>query len=95
MQDGGAKITVEWGYGLHSITLTPKNWARVKSGRQLSIRGKGYRYEGHFFWDRWSFGGGLGGSLEVTYGDDGGVGFTGILSDAMIEEWAKSRQDRA
>ena len=84
----GAKITVKWGYDLHSIILTPKNWAKIKSGKSLSIRGKGYWYEGECFWDRWSFGGGLGGSLEVTYGDDGGVGFTGMLSDAIVEECA-------
>jgi hypothetical protein len=88
MLDVGATITVEWGYDLHSITLAPNNWTRVKSGESLSIRGKGYWYDGEFFWDRWSFGGGLGGSLEVTYGDDGGVGFAGMLSNAIVEECA-------
>jgi len=27
-------------------------------------------------------------SLEVTYEDDGGVGFAGMLSDATVEECA-------
>lgn len=36
------KITVEWGYEEHSITLTPRNWAKFISGRELRIRGKGY-----------------------------------------------------
>jgi hypothetical protein len=30
MANAGATVTVEWGYETHSITLTPKNWARVK-----------------------------------------------------------------
>ena len=86
MAIAGATVTVEWGYELHSITLTPKNWARVKSGKPLRLRGKGYRYDGEFFWDYWWFAGGLEGHLVVTYGQDGGTGFGGTLSDAMIEE---------
>lgn len=79
-------ITVEWGYDNHSITLTQKNWAKVSSGKPLNIRGKGYYYEGEFFWDYWYFGGGLDGSLRVDYGEDGGCGFEGTLSDALILE---------
>jgi len=80
-----ATISVEWGYEMHSTTLTARNWARVKSGKSLSIRGKGYYYEGEFFWDYWSFAGGLDGELYVDYGD-GGCGFSGTLVDANIEE---------
>jgi hypothetical protein len=82
----GATVTVTWGYELHSITLTSKNWAKVKSGKALRLRGKGYRYEGEFFWDYWSFGGGLDETLLVEYGDDGGTGFDGTLRDATIKE---------
>jgi hypothetical protein len=46
-----ATITVEWGYEPHSITLTSRNWSKVKSGKPLRIRGKGYYYENEFFWD--------------------------------------------
>lgn len=81
-----ATITVEWGYELHSITLTARNWARVKAGKPLTIRGKGYSYEGQFFWDYWYFDGGMDGSLRVTYGDEGGEGFSGKLSEADIVE---------
>ncbi len=81
-----ATIAVEWGYEPHAITLTARNWARVKAGRPLSIRGKGYYYEGEFFWDYWSFGGGLDGELQVDYGEDGACGFLGRLNDADIEE---------
>ena len=81
-----ATITVEWGYELHSITLTPRNWAKVKSGSAHRQRGKGY-YDGpEFFWDYWAFSGGLDGDLTVDYGSDGGQGFTGKLRTAKIEE---------
>jgi hypothetical protein len=81
-----ATIAVEWGYELHSLTLTPRNWAAIKAGRAHSQRGAGYYYEGEFFWDYWYFGGGLAGTLEVNYGNDGGQGFVGNLSDAKIGE---------
>ena len=87
-----ATIWVEWGYEQHSITLTPRNWAAVKSGRSHSQRGKGYRYEGEFFWDYWSFEGGLDGKLEVYYGDDAAGGFLGKLRDADITEHAYKGQ---
>jgi hypothetical protein len=81
-----ATITVNWGDENHSITLTPRSWSAVKDGRRHSQRGAGYHYEGEFFWDYWSFEGGLKGELRVGYGDDGGEGFTGHLCDAKIEE---------
>ena len=82
----GATITVEWGYEPHSITLTARNWAAVQAGKPHRQRGKGYHYEGQFFWDYWSFEGGLGGALEVGYGNDGAEGFAGRLADAQIQE---------
>jgi hypothetical protein len=86
MRTPGTTVTVEYGHELHSIRLTPRNWAKVKSGKPLRLRGKGYHYEGEFFWDYWTFAGGLDGELRVEYGKDGGTGFIGKLSDATIEE---------
>jgi|GEM_PF-1775199 len=96
-----AEITVEWGYEIHRIVLRPKNWARVKSGQALGIRGKGYWYKGDFYWDYWSFGGGLDGALTVEYARPGkdssdvGVGFDGRLSAAHIEEIEYTAAQRA
>ena len=86
MDELAATVSVEWAYEEHSITLSPRDWTRVKAGAPLQIRGEGYHYEGEFFWDYWSFAGGLDGSLVVSYGDDGGQGFIGNLSAAGIEE---------
>src|SRR4051794_23537499 len=83
-----ARISVEWGYEIHSITLTARNWARVKAGKPLRIRGKGYWYDGEFFWDYWDFDGGYVGRLIVGYhrGTEWwGDGWTGKLKDAEIE----------
>lgn len=84
-QDVGAEITVFWGGDPHSIVLTPKNWRRVKSGKPLAIRGKGYRYDGEWFWDYWRFNGPTF-ELVVDYGEDGACGYNGSLSGAVIVE---------
>jgi hypothetical protein len=83
----GATISVYWGDDWHSIALTPSKWAKVKGGKPLLIRGRGYSYEGEFFQDTWDFGGGLDGELTVWYGDDGGQGFVGHLTEAEIVEY--------
>lgn len=91
------RIAVEWGDEEHSISLTPRNWARVKSGKELYIRGKGYMYEGEFFWDYWHFSGGLHGDLTVNYGNRGdysAVGFTGKLQEASIPELIEDMTER-
>lgn len=82
----GATIMVLFGYDDISITLTPRNWARVKGGKPLSIRGNGCYSEGTFAWDYWEFGRGLIGSLCVYYGNDGATAFDDELRDAVIIE---------
>jgi hypothetical protein len=86
MEKGSATITVSWGYGPHSIELSARDWRSIKSGQPTKIRGEGCNYEGEFFWDYWQYSGGLDGSLIVEYGEGGGTGFVGKLSDAEIEE---------
>ncbi len=84
--DQAATISVEWGYELHSLTLTPEQWATILGGEELGVKGAGYWYEGTFFDDYWHFTGGLDGDLIVFYGDDGGTGWNGPLRGATIEE---------
>lgn len=81
----GATITVWWGNDDVEATIrfTPPNWSKVKAGKPLHIRGKGYWYEGERYQDWWNFAGGTDGELLVEYGD-GAVGFDGKLRDARI-----------
>jgi hypothetical protein len=85
LKPGGARIVVEWGYDNHEVVLAPRNWSQIKRGRKLKIRSRGF-YEGAPQWEYWSFDRGLNGDLLVEYREDGGVGFSGKLRDAMIEE---------
>jgi hypothetical protein len=87
----GVELTVTWGNDVEvSLRLTPRNWSRLQRGQSFRIRGKGYTYEGEFFWDYWTFTNGVGGDLLVEYGEDGGVGFEGKLADVpRFASWRK------
>jgi hypothetical protein len=53
-----ATVTVSWGNDVQvSLNLTPRNWAKLKAGKTLHLRGRGYYYEGELFRDYWFFGG--------------------------------------
>lgn len=85
LKPGGARVSVAWGHDTHCIVLTPRNWALVKRGNSLTVRARGFSEVG-FQWEYWRFEGGMDGNLIVEYGEDGGQGFEGALSEAEIEE---------
>ena len=85
IRPGGARLIVEWGNDDHDIIMTPRDWMGVKRGGEFIRRTRGSGEDGPQ-WEQWCFGGGLSGSLDVYYGNDGGHGFSGKLSDATIVE---------
>jgi hypothetical protein len=85
-----ACLSVSWGYDVTVyLQVSRRNWSKIIKGKKITVRGKGYYYEGDFFWDYWDFSGGIDGKLEVRYGSpkDGyydGQGFTGRLQEALV-----------
>ena len=83
VQANAVRISVEYGYEMHSIMLPMKKWRRVVSGRALRVRGDRCFNEDGTFWDAWNFAGGLDGRVVVTYEKlrgsafDTGEGFAG------------------
>ena len=66
LKSGGAQIAVEWGYDIHEVVLTSRNWRKVRHRRgSLRIRSPGFSEEG-FQWEYWNFGGGLDGDLVAS-----------------------------
>lgn len=71
----GAVVYPDCGYEWMDvyIELSPKTWAKVKSGRPVKVKGTGWVPEGYektvdskdFFWDYWEFKGGIGKPLTV------------------------------
>jgi hypothetical protein len=84
-------LSVGWGYDVRvDLQLSQRNWSKISKGKKVTIRGKGYYYEGDFFWGYWDFSGGIDGELAVRYGspkdgDYSGQGFVGNVREALVE----------
>jgi hypothetical protein len=93
-----SRFTVRWGYDVTvDLLVSKRNWLKIIRGDRLTIRGRGYYYEGDFFWDYWDFSGGIDGELIVRYGrakdgDYSGQGFVGTPREALVEQFTKSGQ---
>jgi len=88
-------------YGEVSTTVSARDWARIKRGEALSLRGQGSRAgdpmdesDDDMTWDYWQFSGGLDGRLVVTmkYQDtinewEWDQAFVGMLSEVDIKEF--------
>jgi hypothetical protein len=81
-------IEVSWGNEQHKCPMADATWRRIVKGK-LVRRVEHYRYEGKRYKSEWLFNSQSFGSLVVNY-DDGGVGFDGKLSDALI--WTEDQQ---
>lgn len=81
-------LSIEWGYEVHSVEVTPRQWARILGGNPLDLESEG-AYEGEFFDIAWFFNQGERHELYVEYGDDGAVGYEGSIFDLGICEIAK------
>jgi hypothetical protein len=54
-------LSVNWGYDITvDLRVSGRNWSKICKGQSVTIRGKGYYYEGDYFWDYWDFSGGNG-----------------------------------
>jgi hypothetical protein len=93
MRNAGTKLSVSWAGGdvTVELSISKQNWSKILRGESLAIRGKGYRYEGEFFWDYWYFSGGIDGELIVCFGspkdgDYSGQGFIGTARVAITAQ---------
>src|SRR3954469_19597664 len=48
------------------LSVSKRNWLKITRGHNVTIRGRGYYYEGDFLWDYWHFSGALDGKLTVS-----------------------------
>lgn len=81
----GAKLSVEWGYEVHSLTIGARDWARIKAGEELSLQGEEYAYDGEMFKCGWHFNGDGPGSLIVNYCPVGGNAWN--TGDGYVGTW--------
>lgn len=71
-------LTIDWCHEIHSLTIGPRNWEKIKSGKAWRATGKTFCYQGERMACYWKFNGRGGpGSLIVSYGNDRFEDFAG------------------
>lgn len=79
------KITVNYGYDVHSIIVNQKEMDKIRTGEAVTIQGQGFSIEGDTETDDWSFHSAQLNSLEVEC-ENGHQVFVGKLTEAIISD---------
>ena len=79
------RITVDYGYDIHSVTVPAKTMDNIKRGEAVTVKGQGFHVEGAKTRDVWSFHCTGPDELEVE-GEDGHQIYIGKVSVANIRE---------
>lgn len=79
------RITVNYGYDIHSVTVSAKIVEQIKRGDAVTVKGQGFFIEGEKTKDVWSFNCTGPNALEVE-GEDGHEIFIGKVTSATITE---------
>jgi hypothetical protein len=70
------KITVHYGDGAHSITVSQKTFAEIRAGKEITLQGDGFALEEGIVADYWEFNSDTAGAVRV-YCDNGRQLFRG------------------
>jgi hypothetical protein len=54
-QNGRVRLTVNYGYDIHSIEVPASTWLQIQGGESMTVRGQGFFVEGEFSQDEWAF----------------------------------------
>ncbi len=76
-------MTVDYGFDMHSISITETVFAQIQTGKPVTIEGQGFPAEGVMELDEWAFNLGAVGAIHVST-DEGRDVFEGNLGDAEV-----------
>ena len=79
------RLTVNYGYDIHSVEVPESTWLQIQGGEVVSVQGQGFSVEGEFSQDEWTFNGQGSGSLHVTAEGAFEI-FVGVVSHITVEE---------
>jgi hypothetical protein len=83
-QDGRVRLTVSYGYDVHSLEIPVSTWEQIQVGEVVTVQGDGFSVEGEFSQDEWVFNVFQRGALQVTA--EGGFDiFSGATNDITVE----------
>ena len=75
------RLTVSYGYDIHSLALSEKDFEAIKNGASMDIIGQGFSIEGEVIQDTWYF---ANKNLKITC-ENGFDIFEGTLDDVSSE----------
>lgn len=78
------RVTVDYGYDRHSVSITDATWAWIERGQPVVVECQGLPVEGVIEGDRWAFNHGAVGAVHVST-DEGREVFDGLLGDAEVD----------
>jgi hypothetical protein len=78
------RVTVDFGYDVHSISITEATFAQIQAGKPVIVQGQGFPVEGAMEDDQWAFNYGAVGSVYVSTVEGREV-FEGNLGDAEVD----------
>ena len=81
-KSGEVTITVDFGYDIHSLTISHRTYMRILKGVSLTLKGQGFYCEGEREQDYWAFNETDPGSLWV-YTEEG----RDIINDELSASW--------
>ncbi len=74
---------MDYGYDLHTIRILEAAFARIQTGKPVTVQGQGFPVEGTTEQDYWTFNEGVRGAIYVST-DEGRDVFEGNLRDAEV-----------
>jgi hypothetical protein len=54
-QNGRVRLTVNYGYDIHSIEVPASTWLQIHGGEAVNVQGQGFFIEGVESQDVWTF----------------------------------------
>lgn len=82
-KSGIVRVTVSYGYDIHSIYFSGRTYARIKAGKPISLKGQGFRWDDVPDQDYWHFNKSSADSIYVNT-DGGGDIFKGTFGDGDV-----------
>jgi hypothetical protein len=84
-QNGRVRLTVNYGYDIHSIEMPASTWRQIQAGKEDMVKGQGFYIEGVRAQDFWIFN-----TVEYNHvwitADDGFDVFSGGLDNVTAVE---------
>jgi hypothetical protein len=84
-QNGRVRLTVNYGYDIHSVEVPTSTWLQIQGGEAVTVQGQGFSVEGEFSQDEWAFNVRSRRSLQVTAVGARDI-FDGVLADISVAE---------